>query len=169
MNHRLLTIVAAILALTVAHGAAAQEAKHLGSFGDWEAFAAEGGAYCYAGSKPTKQEGKYASRGDAFLLVTNRPKEKSFDVVSIEAGYTYKEGSEAAVTIAGQNFTLFTHGGQAWARDPAGDAALVKAMRAGAAMVVVGTSSRGTRTTDTYSLKGFSAAHQAIGKACLAQ
>jgi hypothetical protein len=36
----------------------------------------------------------------------------------------------------------------------------------GAAMVVVGTSERGTKTTDTYSLKGFTAAYGAISKAC---
>ena len=36
----------------------------------------------------------------------------------------------------------------------------------GARLVVKGTSSRGTKTTDTYSLKGFSAAFKAIGKAC---
>lgn len=163
---RLIVLAVVAAALLAFRPAAAQEAKHLGSFGDWEAFAAEAGAYCYAGSKPTKQEGKYTTRGDAFLLVTNRPKEKSLDVVSVEAGYAYKEGSEATVTIAGQSFALFTSGGQAWARDAAGDAALVKAMRAGAAMIVVGSSSRGTRTTDTYSLKGFTAAHQAITKAC---
>ncbi len=33
-------------------------------------------------------------------------------------------------------------------------------------MVVKGTSSRGTLTTDTYSLTGFSAALQSIDKAC---
>jgi hypothetical protein len=39
-------------------------------------------------------------------------------------------------------------------------------MRAGSTMVVKGTSARGTRTTDTYSLKGVSAALDAIDKAC---
>ena len=40
------------------------------------------------------------------------------------------------------------------------------AMKGGKAMVVKGTSSRGTLTTDTYSLAGFTAAYAAIGKAC---
>ena len=38
--------------------------------------------------------------------------------------------------------------------------------RAGAEMVVTGTSWRGTETRDTYSLSGFSAAHKAISTAC---
>jgi len=39
-------------------------------------------------------------------------------------------------------------------------------MRAGLTMVVKGTSSRGTLTTDTYSLRGFTAAYDAMQKAC---
>ena len=46
------------------------------------------------------------------------------------------------------------------------DKALVAALRAGSQMTVKGVSSRGNATTDTYSLKGTSAAHAAIGKAC---
>jgi hypothetical protein len=139
---------------------------HLGTFGDWEAYRDAREGFCYAGSKPIKQEGRYTQRGDAFVLVTHRPKEKSFDVVSIEAGYVYKDGSEVAVAIGPQSYTLFGQGEQAWARDGNGDAQLVKAMRAGATLVVKGTSSRGTLTTDTYSLKGVSAALDAINKAC---
>lgn len=138
----------------------------LGAFGDWEAYRDAREGFCYAGSKPVKQEGRYTQRGDAFILVTHRPKEKSFDVVSFDAGYVYKDGSEVAVTIGLQSFTLFGQGEQAWARDGNGDAQLVKAMRAGSMLVVKGTSSRGTPTTDTYSLKGVSAALDAINKAC---
>ncbi len=139
---------------------------HLGTFGDWEAYADTRDGFCYAGSKPTKQEGKYAQRGDVFILVTHRPRDKTFDVVSIEAGYVYKDGSEVTAAVDGRALSLFGQGGQAWARDAAGDAQLVKALRAGSVLVVKGASSRGTLTTDTYSLKGVSAALDAITKAC---
>jgi hypothetical protein len=33
-------------------------------------------------------------------------------------------------------------------------------------MIITGFSSRGTKTIDTYSLSGFTAAYTAIGKAC---
>ena len=39
-------------------------------------------------------------------------------------------------------------------------------MRKGRTMVVTGTSTRGTLTTDTYSLSGFTKASRAIAKAC---
>ncbi|MBM3951204.1 MAG: hypothetical protein FJ311_07105 [Rhodospirillales bacterium] len=139
---------------------------HLGTFGDWEAYRDPREGFCYAGSKPTKSEGRYTQRGDVFVLVTHRPKEKSFNVVSFEAGYAFKEGAEATATIGAQTFALFGHGEQAWTKDGNGDAQLVKVMRAGSTMVVKGTSSRGTPTTDTYSLTGVSAALDAIDKAC---
>ena len=138
----------------------------LGAFGDWEAYRDARAGFCYAGSKPVKQEGRYTQRGDAFVLVTHRPKEKSFDVVSFDAGYAYKNGAEVSVIIGAQTLSLFGQGEQAWARDGGGDIQLVKAMRGGSTLVVKGTSSRGTETTDTYSLKGVSAALDAINKAC---
>ena len=61
---------------------------------------------------------------------------------------------------------MFTRGDGAWTRNAKQDAVLVAAMRSGKSMILRGVSGRGTRTTDTYSLKGFSAAHNAIGKAC---
>ena len=155
-------------AVAVQPAAAAEKTGHLGTFGDWEAYAeSENGApVCFMGSKPTKAEGKYTQRGDTFMLVTHRPKDKAFDTVNVEAGYAYKDGGEVTVTVGTQKFALFTKGGQAWARDAATDKALVQAMRAGSTMIVDGASSRGTATKDTYSLKGFTAAHQAISKAC---
>jgi hypothetical protein len=61
---------------------------------------------------------------------------------------------------------MFTDGSTAWSRDARGDAALVKAMRAGKSMIVTGVSGRGTATKDRYSLAGFTAAHKAINKSC---
>ena len=65
-----------------------------------------------------------------------------------------------------QRFVLFTDRETAWSRDAKSDTALVKAMMRGRRMRVRGTSARGTVTTDTYSLLGFTKAYRAIGKAC---
>ncbi|MGZ0244927.1 MAG: invasion associated locus B family protein, partial [Alphaproteobacteria bacterium] len=70
------------------------------------------------------------------------------------------------VAIGAKKFDLFTNGDTAWARSTKDDRNLATAMRGGARMVVTGQSSRGTKTKDTYSLSGISAAHKAIGKAC---
>ena len=159
---------ATLAALAILTPAAAQAAPELiGLFDDWEAYTAtEGGAkICYMGSEPKKMEGKYSARGRVVMLVTHRPKDKEKGVVSVTTGYTYKEGSDATVTIGDKTYKLFTSGGHAFAEEGR-DAALVDAMIRGADMVVKGTSSRGTLTTDTYSLTGFTAAWKAIGKAC---
>jgi len=169
LNFRILFLVAAVVAGTwPVPPAAAEDAKHLGTFGDWEAYQeSEGGRkVCYMGSEPKKERGKYTKRGDTYMLITHRPAESSFDVVSVAAGYTYQSGSEVEVRVGTRTFKLFTDAGHAFAYDTKGDAALVEAMIRGANMVVKGRSSRGTLTTDTYSLTGFTAAHKAVDAAC---
>lgn len=165
---RIACIVMAIAALTLAPPAWAQGPKALGTFGAWAAYEAQapGGKLCYMVAKPTKEEGKYKVRGDVRAFITHRPADNARDVFSYEAGYTYKPGSNVQVTIGDQAFTLFTHENMAWAKDPDADEALARAIAKGSKMVVRGTSSRGTLTTDTFSLKGTSDAYKAISGAC---
>ncbi len=150
---------------TVAVAPAAAEIDTLGVFKDWGAYKTtqDGKRLCYMVGKPRRAEGTYAARGEIYAFVTHRPAAKRFDEVSIDAGYVYKEGSEIKVKIADKSFTLFPHEGSAWADN---DKAMIAAMKAGSAMVVRGVSKRGTKTKDTYSLLGFTAAYNAIGKAC---
>jgi invasion protein IalB len=159
--------LALALGLYGVHPAAAQQ-RSLGTFGDWTAVVDGSGSkrLCYVGSEPKKSEGKYTSRGNIHLLVTHRPADKVTGEVSVTTGYTYAEGKDAEVDIDGKSFKLFTRGSNAWAYDVAADRELIAAMKAGRTMVVRGTSSRGTLTTDSYSLAGFTAAMNAIDKAC---
>ena len=140
----------------------------LGKHADWEAFKERenGKLVCYMGAVPTKSQGKYTKRGRTFLLITHRPAEKSKNVISLQAGYTFEKTSEVELAIGETSFKLFTDEQWAFAADTATDSELVKSMIGGAALIVRGLSSRGTQTTDTYSLKGFTAAYKAIGKAC---
>ncbi len=160
---------AAVAATTVlVASSVAAEQRSIGTFRDWSAFTdtVGGNKVCYAGSLPKKQEGDYTRRGDTYILVTHRPADAVVGEVSVEAGYSYQRGSEATATIDGRSFQLFTEGGNAWAYDEAADREMVRAMRAGAEMVIKGTSSRGTLTSDTYSLFGFTAAYKAITDEC---
>lgn len=148
--------------------ALAQDVSFIATHRDWHAFqyTEDGERVCYVASKPTSEEGDYSVRGDVYVLVTHRPGENSRNVVSFITGYTYQDGSDVEVTISNNSFELFTHEDTAWARDSATDERLVEAMKAGANMVVQGTSSRGTVTTDTYSLLGFTASMSEIDEAC---
>ena len=150
------------------------EQKTIGTYGDWTAFTdrEDGKPLCYIGSAPKKAEGAYTSRGATYVLVSIRPAEASNAVVTVEAGYAYKPDSKVNVDIDGSKYELYTRNrdndnkGDAWAVGDDGDKALIAAMRAGRSMVVKGTSNRGTLTTDTYSLSGFTAAYNAIDQAC---
>ncbi len=145
----------------------AQEAKLIGRFGDWEAYTRGGKAdrFCYIVSKP-KEASLRSRRGDIFLLIWHRPAKKEFDVVQVDAGYPFKKESEVVLKIGGDEWQLFTRDGNAWTYRGEDDARIVKAMRKGARLTVKGTSSRNNPTTDSYSLKGVTAAHRAMNKAC---
>ncbi len=142
--------------------------KDLGIFRDWNAQSySDGGAkVCHAWSKPQKEEGRYTRRGDVFVFVAHRPAAGRRNEVSFEIGYPFQNGSELEAAIGGRTFSLFTEGGSAWLRSVEEDDAMVAAMKAGNTMIVRGTSRRGTATKDTYSLSGFTAAMNAIGKEC---
>lgn len=168
---RIAAIAAFVILVQTGHGtlpAWAQEPQHIDTHRDWHTFTYQenGAQVCFMASKPTKEEGDYSQRGDVYLLVTHRPAEASRDVVSVITGYTYGPDSEASVAIGDKLFELFTSENTAWARDAATDAGMISAMKAGSSMIVKGTSSRGTLTTDTYSLLGFTAAYNEITRTC---
>jgi invasion protein IalB len=166
---RLFGISVVLGVLCAADFAAAQDVTVIGTHGKWTAYTYTENKQpvCYIAAKPEKSEGKYASRDEVLMLVTHRPGEKAYDVVSVVAGYQYKPDTDAVLTIGAQKFDLFTVGSdRAWARDAKIDRAIAAAMIKGNTAVVRGTSSRGTLTTDTFSLSGFTAAYKAISDTC---
>ncbi len=161
-------LVVVLVSALAAQPSRAQGIKRIGDYGDWSSFqfSEDGNLACYMSSEPKKAQGEYKKRGDVFAIVTHRPAEKRFGEVSIIAGYSYQKDSWVEVKIGKQAFQLFTQDDGAWAPDAETDKKLVRAMRKGHTMVVIGTSARGTLTTDTYSLKGFTKAYLSIAKAC---
>lgn len=162
--------VACLLALGLSTNTAqAQNSPQLiDVYSKWEAYtySEDGQKVCYMGSQPTSAKGDYTQRGKIYVMVTHRPALKLLNEVSFITGYTYKSGSEVDLRIDSKRFKLFTHDDSAWAVNSEEDRKLVSSMKSGSTMVVVGYSSRGTKTTDTYSLSGFTAAYNAISKAC---
>jgi len=160
-------LLAITVGVTVATTAIAAD-KSLGTFEAWSAmsFDEDDKTVCMMWSQPEKAEGKYKKRGEIFVFVTHRPEDRETNKVSFEIGYTFKKSSEVRVTIDGQSYTLYTDRSTAWSYNAKDDQRMVKAMRAGRTMTMEGTSSRGTQTHDTYSLSGFSAAHNAINERC---
>ena len=140
----------------------------LGNFRDWSAirFGSSENLACMAFSQPKTSEGDYKKRDPAFVFVTIRPvaDAKSELRVSIETGYAFQAESTVELQVDDLKLTLSTRGTTAWLDSDA--QSLIKAMRSGKDMQISGTSSRGTKTVDKYSLYGFTAAYQAINKGC---
>lgn len=156
------------MVLSLATAASAQDVKVIGTYGKWiaQTYKENGQPVCFMSGKPEKTEGNYKARGDVMLMVTHRPGERAFDVVSVSAGYQYLPDSDAVITADGKKFNLFTSGERAWARDAQTDKAIVQLLSKSKAVVVKGTSSRNNITTDTFALTGFAAAHKAISDNC---
>jgi len=144
------------------------EPRLLSKYGDWSAymFIENGSKVCYMISQPQTAQGNYSKRGKIYALITHRPAEGSRDVFSYITGYSYKAGSDATLEANNKTHTLFTQDETAWAPDAASDRAIARAIRDGSRMIVKGESSRGTKTTDTFSLKGSSKAYQRINDEC---
>ena len=141
----------------------------IGDYNDWSAYTFKEGKniVCYMASTPKRDEGNYTRRGDIYAVVTHRPNEKSFDVVNFVAGYTLKANAPFTVKIGKETYTkFFTEDDKSWTINDDEDKKLVKAMFRGERMIVEGTSNRGTKTKDTYSLKGFAKAYKAINAKC---
>tara|TARA_B100001173_G_scaffold271580_1_gene249603 strand:+ start:223 stop:726 length:504 start_codon:yes stop_codon:yes gene_type:complete len=165
--YRFLIIIFAVFFTTQSY-VFAQGSNDLGTYGDWQAtYWNSDEGICTMMTLPKKEEGKYSRRGEVYAQVVKNMGSNNTGVVNFVAGYTFKENSEVNVKIDNKHsFTLFTNQSTAWAQNEKDDASIIKFMKLGNMMTVQGTSSRGTNTKDTYSLKGFIAAYKAMNKKC---
>ena len=137
---------------------------------DWAAYRVDkdGKRTCFISSVPTKSVGKYdpSNRGETRVYVSHGPVAEERNVVQFLAGYKHKQQTDVKVTIDKRTFTLFTLEARSYAESEEDDIAMIKAMKRGSKMEVVGISSRGTKTIDTYSLAGFTKTKNLIDKTC---
>jgi invasion protein IalB len=147
-----------------------EQAVLLGQFGDWGAYKATpaGKTVCFALSKPTSAVTEPAGRkrDPSYAFISTRPSEKVKNEVSVIVGYPQKPGFDASAAIGSANYVMYTQNDGAWVKNAAEEAQMVDAMRKGADLVVKSESSRGTKTTDTYSLKGISDALDKVAAEC---
>ncbi len=168
-------VVAGALGLAVSPANAADAPKLLGKYDDWAAYTYGSGKdrICYVLSEPKSQLPRGATRGDVYFMVTHRPGRNIRDEVSMRIGYPFADTSKPFAMINKDRYQMFSgasEGGEhrfwAWLDNAKDEGRMVKALRAGSSMIIKGTSSRKTLTTDTYSLKGSSAALSKIDSVC---
>ena len=142
----------------------------LGQYGDWGAYTASPGGkkICFAIAKPSSSETNPPNRprNPSYMFISSRPVDKVSNEVSIIIGYPFKSNSEATVDIGSTSFALYTQQDGAWIKNAAEEAHMVEAMRAGQSAVVKGASAKGTRTTDTFSLRGLGQALDRADQDC---
>ena len=102
----------------------------------------------------------------AFLFISTRPSENVRNEVSVIIGYPFKEQSDATAEIGQTKFAMYTQKDGAWIKNVAEEARLIEAMRKGADLVIKGTSTRGTSSTDTFALKGLAQAMDRVAQEC---
>ena len=74
-----------------------------------------------------------------------------------------KKDQKVEVYIDDTSFKFYSEDDTAWTND---DAKVIYAMKKGLKLIVKGQSSRGTKTIDTYTLKGFTAAFNTLSNDC---
>jgi hypothetical protein len=172
MRTRIVCLTALALSLSAVAAAAphkppahpaARGATAIGTFGDWIAATYEpaGHTVCYAFTLAQTSTPSLPGRGQVVLTVTQRPDQR--DGVAIEAGFDYAPKAAVTVQVDQTGLDFYTAQRNAFARD---GKASVTAFQRGDRAIVRSPGPHGHQVTDTFGLKGFSAAYAAVVKAC---
>jgi invasion protein IalB len=140
----------------------------LGQYADWGAYTAapDGKKVCFSLAKPKSSSTNPAGRkrDPAYVFISTRPSENVRNEISVVIGYPFK--GDATAEVGATKFAMYTQNDGAWIKNVAEEARLIDAMRKGADLTVKGTSTRGTQSTDTYSLKGLAQAMDRVAQEC---
>lgn len=168
-------IAGAILGLIAALPLSAQELAMVDSETDWSVYVADSPKECFIISKPTnwsaQRDGQAVTvrRGDIRFYISIIPSEDIANEPAFLAGYPLKQDAPLEVKIKDATISLYpnaeVNAEYAWPR-PEDDTTLIDAMRGGSEATIIGQSARGTITTDTFSLIGFSAAYDKAKELC---
>ena len=138
---------------------------------DWSVFAEENPKECWGVSSPKEtvnsRDGKPVSvkRSDILLFVTFRPGQAGGET-SFTGGYPFAAGSTVTVNIGGTGFEMISDGEWAWAASADDDARILAALQKGTDATLTAHSAKGTQTSDTFSLRGFTAAMAEAASRC---
>ncbi len=146
----------------------AEELNKIGKFKDWEAmiYTSESEKLCFAQSKPVLQSPKKNKR-EARLFVSFRPNNKITDEISTTSGYEYN--TQNSITAkSGKSKIKFdvSQDGFAWIASSKLEKKMIKVMKRGTRIMIIGYNKAGSQTIDHYSLMGFTKAYAAAKKSC---
>ncbi|RBP14278.1 hypothetical protein DFR50_10931 [Roseiarcus fermentans] len=153
------------------------------------------GKICYVLAQPKTRE-PAAKREAGYAFISDRPVEGVRNEVSFIMGFDVAGGAAAAAkeaekpdpkaaktkakpeakakgggvspvaTVGDETFDLLPKGANLWVKNAARESALITQMKAGVTLTVKAASTKGSPTTDSYSLEGFSQAMDRLSKEC---
>ena len=151
-----------------AAAAAGAQPTVLGQYGEWGAYTAspEGRKVCFTLAKPKSSTTNPAGRkrDPSYVFISTRPAENVRNEISVVIGYPFK--GDATAEVGPTKFAMYTQNDGAWIKNVAEEARLIDAMRKGADLTIKGTSTRGTQSTDVFSLKGLVQAMDRVAQEC---
>jgi len=157
-----------IVAYVFTFSHAIAEIKIEGKFKNWESHYTQESKdlVCFALSIPIKMIPKNLNRAESRMFVTFRTKDNTRDEVSVTGGYPYKKDASVDVTISNSNFKFQSSDNFAWLPKKDDEIKIIRQMKKKNDAKVVGISARGNKTTDTYSLLGFTDVYNSAKNKC---
>lgn len=145
---------------------ASDTTQAVGRFGHWRVYTAQEGkgTVCFMVTSPQQTTVK---REDNYLSITHRPHEKTYDVISVMLGTNYQKNSKPTIGVDNKRVTVLdVDGDAAFVKDPSIEKQLIEEMIIGNVVRTQSKSAKGTVLRETFSLKGFSKAYEALQKSC---
>jgi hypothetical protein len=159
----ILALIAILLPSAALAAGPAPLGPNNGQFGDWTAatYGSGDAQICYAFVKPKSSSPDLPGRGLTTLTVSHRA--NAADAVSFTPGYTFPANAEVLLEVGRDKIDFYIASNVAFTDKV--PQALIDFDRQSAA-ATISTAPDGSKVTDLFSLKGFTAAYKAIAKAC---
>ncbi len=141
-----------------------QARDSLGMAGQWGAFRDPAVPRCYAIAKaePSTMRRDYQPYADVAFW----PRAQVRGQVHFRLSRKVQPGAPISLSIGGQRIALTGGGGDAWAADKRGDAAIIAAMRSAGQMTVNARDASGWGFSNSYTLEGAATALDAATLGC---
>ena len=136
----------------------------LGTFGGWAAFRDPQTPRCYAiaMAAPSTMQRDY----QPYASIGWWPRNQVRGQVHFRLSRKLQPNAPISLSIGGQRIALVGGGGDAWAPDKRGDAAIIAAMRSAGQMTVSARDASGRGFSNSYDLQGAATAMDAAAVGC---
>lgn len=161
-------LLGAAAATTAVSPAGAIEPQLRSQHQNWAVYTldVEGDTICYASTEPEDSAPLNADHGDVAFMVATWASGAAREQPMLAVGYPLRLGAPTSARVGSDRFRMFTDGSEAFVEADADEARLVRAMKRGYTMRLETVSDAGTQTTYEFSLRGVTAALDAVQDVC---